>query len=653
MMKLKRKTTWILMVVGILFLLSCTAFAQEDGQLISEDRVVTVEDVKLEFDSIVFSQGFTCPKVTIDGLTEGTDYFVDTSGVNNHPGIFELRINGINRYSGSLSVPFLVKRPVPQVILRYEGYVTVNVNSFPYTGTSEIYRSVDDESNYQLFTGGHEDRTVVRGHTYYYKVRTIEEDSRLNSDFTVASITIPLKSPVLTLEHKLDKSDHILSWDKVDGADAYEVWRRVGSGSYKLYQTTTKTSYTDTAITVGKRYYYSVKAISKNNEEANSRLSNLVTDVGRLPTPANVKIKMTPEGLDVLISWDKVPGADYYQIVRTTLEQPEFYTVVDTTSRTHGMDLSAEDNTTYYYMVRACVNQSSENRADWDLCCSEYSPRQKFYVYIPNPWLEYDIDKDTGELTITWGEDESPLYNTEIWRATKKDGTYVKLPMLTKRIYVDYDAMVGKTYYYRFRYVDKNDSSVKSQYVYLEATRNLLPVKSLKATNLTTKGSIKLSWNKGAKADYYIIKRSTKLGGTYKEIGTTSKTAFTDKKATPGQQYYYRVIAVYKENTKANSYWATCKGTWVLAAPKVTLSNKTKKTVKLSWKRVNGASEYQIWRASSKNGKYVRVTTTKNCTYTNKKLTKGKKYYYKVKAIYKGNSKANSAYSAVKSIKAR
>lgn len=57
--------------------------------------------------------------------------------------------------------------------------------------------------------------------------------------------------------------------------------------------------------------------------------------------------------------------------------------------------------------------------------------------------------------------------------------------------------------------------------------------------------------------------------------------------------------------------------------------------IKITWKKANAAEKYQVYRASSKNGKYKKVATTASRTYINRKLKFGKKYYYKVRALNK------------------
>ena len=66
------------------------------------------------------------------------------------------------------------------------------------------------------------------------------------------------------------------------------------------------------------------------------------------------------------------------------------------------------------------------------------------------------------------------------------------------------------------------------------------------------------------------------------------------------------------------------------------VASQSYNSLKVSWKKVKTAKGYQIYRATKKNGKYKKVKTIKKAktvSWTNKKLTTGKRYYYKVRAI--------------------
>ena len=88
----------------------------------------------------------------------------------------------------------------------------------------------------------------------------------------------------------------------------------------------------------------------------------------------------------------------------------------------------------------------------------------------------------------------------------------------------------------------------------------------------------------------------------------------------------------------------------VAKVKKVKAKNISRKKVRVSWKKVNGASGYKVYRATKKNGKYTLVKTIKNAKtvkFTDKKVKKNKTYYYKVSA-YKTVAKkvVKGAYSA-------
>lgn len=87
----------------------------------------------------------------------------------------------------------------------------------------------------------------------------------------------------------------------------------------------------------------------------------------------------------------------------------------------------------------------------------------------------------------------------------------------------------------------------------------------------------------------------------------------------------------------------------------VKVKNSSKKSAKITFKKVNGASGYVIYRATKKNGKYKAVSTLKKGTavsYTNKKLKKKSTYYYKVRAYKKvGKKTVYGAYSKTVSVK--
>lgn len=89
-----------------------------------------------------------------------------------------------------------------------------------------------------------------------------------------------------------------------------------------------------------------------------------------------------------------------------------------------------------------------------------------------------------------------------------------------------------------------------------------------------------------------------------------------------------------------------------LAAPEVTAKSKSYNSIQLSWNEVAGATSYKVYRATSKNGTYKKIATVKTNSYTNKSVTTGKNYYYKVVAVKGDKTQASAVVKAKASLKA-
>ena len=166
-------------------------------------------------------------------------------------------------------------------------------------------------------------------------------------------------------------------------------------------------------------------------------------------------------------------------------------------------------------------------------------------------------------------------------------------------------------------------------------------VKGLKIYSRTYK-SVQVSWTAYSLASGYELYRADKKSGKYKKIKTLKSCKYNDtgnKKL--GKSKYYKVRAyAYKSGKKVYSaYSSILKASPKVAKPKtITTTGKTG-SVKISWSGVSGATKYQVYRATSKKGKYKKIKKTKSKSYTDKSVSAGKRYYYKVRAYRKVKKK--------------
>ena len=177
------------------------------------------------------------------------------------------------------------------------------------------------------------------------------------------------------------------------------------------------------------------------------------------------------------------------------------------------------------------------------------------------------------------------------------------------------------------------------------------PTIEVTASNNPTSGKVVLTWAAVDGAAKYEVYRSGTKTGEYKLYYTTTKLSYTNTSAYAGYWYHYKVKALDANGAEivTSDIITQCSD---CAAPVITAGNRASNgKVTLKWKAVYGAEKYAIYRATARNGEYVRQYTTTSTSYTNSSAVPGTTYYYKVKAICGKSSYGNSAYSVVKSIK--
>ena len=152
-----------------------------------------------------------------------------------------------------------------------------------------------------------------------------------------------------------------VTWDAVEGADEYAVYRSTSEkGSYKKMITVTGTSYTNTSAKAGTTYYYKVKALSDDKDVNNSELSKVVKRTCDLKRPV-VTAKSTVKK-QVKLTWKKVSGAKKYTVYRATSKNGKYKKIATTTKLSY-TNKSLKAGKTYYYKVKAIAKKSAANSA--------------------------------------------------------------------------------------------------------------------------------------------------------------------------------------------------------------------------------------------------------------------------------------------------
>lgn len=166
--------------------------------------------------------------------------------------------------------------------------------------------------------------------------------------------------------------------------------------------------------------------------------------------------------------------------------------------------------------------------------------------------------------------------------------------------------------------------------------------------------SIKLSWGKLSNVTGYRVYRSTD-GKNFSYIKTLKGNTvlnYVDKNLTLEKKYYYQVRGYVDDITLNKRFYGelsdVTSATILRVSQKVTSIDATMSSynsIKLCWNKLSNVTGYRIYRSiDGKNFSYLKTLKgTKIITYTDKDLTTGTTYYYKVRA-YLDDTKSNKRY---------
>ena len=177
--------------------------------------------------------------------------------------------------------------------------------------------------------------------------------------------------------------------------------------------------------------------------------------------------------------------------------------------------------------------------------------------------------------------------------------------------------------------------------------------------NSSNDNAIKLTWNKISNATGYRVYRynsKTKKYDILKDITSGNTTSYTDTKRGSATTYIYKIRSFYTNKSGSRVYSNASSATYATTDPKKVTGLKVTTTypnkINLTWSKVSGASGYRIYKYNSKSKSYVYLKTVKSNKYQDKKVSKNKTYYYKVRA-YRTLSGKNYYGSYSSSLKAK
>ena len=434
-----------------------------------------------------------------------------------------------------------------------------------------------------------------------------------------------------------EKCGHVrIDMDKTNVSLSYNVCTYTGKARTPSTTAVTQDGTVLTKTGIGRDYY----STYKNNVEVGTATVTLTAarygiyvDMsqwrgnckGSITVPYEIRpdlptnVQMETQGDKTVFSWKAALCEPEYILYRTTDGKTfeKFASTKDT-------QISVPTTDIYGYAVMiGTMKMGSDNKEYYSLNMTDGTPVK--------PVVAGNVRGESGKPALSWFR-LANVDHYEIYRAQGTSNDFAKLYETKYLSYSNTSAVPGTTYTYKVRAIFKDGTaSPFSDAVTITA---VCPQVTKLAVGGDESGRPLLTWAAANGANGYAVYRSESADGEFVKVASVSTTEYADTAAENGKTYYYYVIA---EKDGAAS---GLRSDVVSAAVELTVvepvvgARQADGKPTLHWNKLQNAVSYQVYRADSKDGKYVRVFTTKGLTYTHISAEAGKTYFYKVKALF-------------------
>lgn len=243
-----------------------------------------------------------------------------------------------------------------------------------------------------------------------------------------------------------------------------------------------------------------------------------------------------------------------------------------------------------------------------------------------------EFSSKSDSITLFWEEME----NADGYRIYKREvgGKFKGIKSTSDTEYTAKKLNANTKYEFRIRAYKVNEDGSKDFGPYCEpysCTTKLATVQNLKFQSSTTT-SITVSWDKVEGAEYYGVFYGICGKDGYKLAGKTESNSLKIENLSSSNRYKFKVIAKSQTNTSSYSdlirlYTTPKRGV------KPQVAAKDSASITLKWEKMGKANTYYIYASSYPDKKYKKVAETKELTYTYKKKTPKKAYYFKIAPV--------------------
>ena len=469
-------------------------------------------------------------------------------------------------------------------------------------------------------------------------------------------LMVPLFLSALTDEEislniiKGDNNNLILTWNAGEYTSV-DIYRSTSKNKgYKKITSVAENTYTDSKLTYGNTYYYKLVF----NLDENNDFTSKVVYKKVIPNKVD-NVNLVSGNKQIKISYDKTNNSGY-EIYRSTKSSGGFKKVKTLTSSktTSFTNTGLNTNTTYYYKVRAYHKIGSKK------IYGDYSDIISAKTAPSSPTISSLKAESYNKINVNIKKVSGNSYY-EIYRSTNKIKGYTKIGTTENLTFSDENVLPTVTYYYKVKAC--NQDNICGSYSSIKLAKTVIKTPVLKGQGLIH--GVNLNWDETNYVDGYEIYYSTYKTKKYNKIATTSELNYVKDGLIPDKTYYFKIRS-YKE-INGKKYYSSYSNILTLKPTVKKISNLQLEvygtTIKLhyTYPIYDDNTIFQLYRSTSKNGKYVNVGTitagdsfleSNKYLAKDKNLSQNKTYYYKVRTgISIDDKKYYGSFSNIKSAK--
>lgn len=346
---------------------------------------------------------------------------------------------------------------------------------------------------------------------------------------------------------------------------------------------------------------------------------------GKLPLYVSDLISVSNTSTSNTFAWNGAPDATGYEVYQGTSPSDTSKKKIGDTKNTYFTNSNKSTGTMYKYMVRAYSDASGKR------VYGDYS--EVFTTCtLPANISKISASARGTSVTISWDKVSKATdyivehYVNGVWEqvGTTSSLSY-KVNGITQNGVNMFRVKARRNYsgvYYNGGYT----------YVNAEVTDIPSAVTGIRSTSNTSTSNT-ITWNASTKAEGYEVYQWIGTNDSYKLIGTTTSTKFTNSKKSSGTMYRYKVRAYNTvDGQRIEGAYSSDLTTCTLPANvSFSLCSTDVDSITLNWNKVSKATGYQVEMYT--NGKWKTLSTISGTSYTASDLSQNTAYRFRVRAI--------------------